>query len=407
MKLHKERIRGEDLLPKKKAYDTVLPAAAVFISVMVLLLLFGITMLYSTSFGTDGTTYLYKQFQWAVVGLLGFSGAIYFGYKRISDWSIWLMLVIAVLLLIADMSPAVKGAHRWIKIPKIGNIQPSEYAKLIIALFLAKFLSERARFMDSFPFRKVMWPCLFCCAVPIGLVLAGKDLGTTVLLTLIVVSALYIVGINFKWFALAGAILVPAGFFYIKYFDSMRWGRMTIFMDPEAHAAGSGYQLYNSLLALGSGNWFGIGFTESRMKMSYLPEAHTDFILSIVGEELGYFFLILVMVGYLAYMYSAIAIAQNARTRQGMILAFCIGIFIGAQALINMGVICGAFPTKGMPAPFISYGGSSLVTCLTASGFVLSVALDTVFPDYTDRIHAWHRLKWKKFKELFRWKSSS
>ena len=407
MKPLKERIRGEDLLPKKKAYDTVLPAAATFISVMVLLLLFGITMLYSTSFGTDGTMYLYKQIQWTIVGLFGFAGAVYFGFKRISDWSIWLMIGICILIFIADMSPAVKGAHRWIKIPKIGNIQPSEYAKLIIALFLAKFLADRTRFMDSFPFKKVMFPCLFCCGVPIGLVLCGKDLGTTVLLSMIVFAALYIIGINLKWFVIPAAILVPLGILYIKNFDSMRWGRMTIFLNPEAYADGPGYQLTHSLFALGSGNWFGRGFTESRMKMSYLPEAHTDFILSIVGEELGYLFLILVMIGYITYMCSAIVIAQNARTRQGMILAFCIGIFIGAQALINMGVICGAFPTKGMPAPFISYGGSSLVTCLTASGFVLSVALDTVFPDYTDRIQTWHRLKWKQFKELFRWKSSS
>ena len=138
------------------------------------------------------------------------------------------------------------------------------------------------------------------------------------------------------------------------------------------------------------------------MKMSYLPEAHTDFILSIVGEELGYVALVLVMLAYIGIMTCAILIAQNARTRQGMILAFCIGIFIGAQAVINMGVICGAFPTKGMPAPFISYGGSSLVTCLTACGFVLSIAMDTVVPEYPEKIKAWRQEKWRKFKELFK-----
>ncbi len=397
-----DRIREEDELPKKRAYDIVLPAAAIFVALVVTVLLFGITMLYSTSFGTDGTMYLYKQFQWAIVGFMGFFAALILGYKRVSDWSLWLMIVICILLLIADFSPAVKGAHRWIKIPKIGNIQPSEYAKVIISLFLAKILSDRTRYIESMPFRKVILPCGICCGAPIMLVLAGHDLGTTILLTLITASAMFVAGIKLRWFLVPAAVILPAGFFYIKFFDSMRWARMTIFMDPEAYASGNGYQLYNSLLALGSGNWFGIGFTESRMKMSYLPEAHTDFILSIVGEELGYVALVLVMLAYIGIMTCAILIAQNARTRQGMILAFCIGIFIGAQAVINMGVICGAFPTKGMPAPFISYGGSSLVTCLTACGFVLSIAMDTVVPEYPEKIKAWRREKWRKFKELFK-----
>lgn len=397
-----DRIRVEDELPQKRAYDVVLPSAGIFLALMFTILLFGITMLYSTSFGTDGTKYLYKQFQWAIVGFAGFAGAIYIGFKRLSDWSVWMVIGICVLLVIADLSPEVKGAHRWIKIPGVGNIQPSEYAKVIISLFLAKFLSERARYIDTLPFKKVYCPCIFYCLPVLGLVIAGKDLGTTLLLTTIMVAAMYVAGIKLSWFLMPAAVLLPLGFLYIQFCDSMRWKRMTIFLNPEAHAQGDGYQLFNSLLALGSGGWGGIGFTESRMKMSYLPEAHTDFILSIVGEELGYVALICVMLAYIALMVCAIRIAQNVRTRQGMILAFCIGLFLGAQALINMGVICGAFPTKGMPAPFISYGGSSLVTCLTASGLVMSVALDTIIPDYHEKIQNWQREKWKKFKELFK-----
>ena len=399
------RIREDEILPQKRAYDVVLPAAVIFIGVMLSILLFGITMLYSTSFGTDGTAYLYKQLKWAVIGFIGFFTAVRIGYKRISDWSPWLVLGICVLLLIADFSPEVKGAHRWIKIPHVGNIQPSEYAKLVLSLFLGKFLADRAKYMESSPFKKVFVPCWVLCGVPISLVLAGEDFGTTALLTLIVASALFISGIRITWFLTPALALLPAIVIYFKCYDSMRWGRMTIFLNPEAQASGKGYQLYHSLLALGSGDWFGRGFTESRMKMSYLPEAHTDFILSIVGEELGFVSLLVVICAYMAYMISAIQIAQNARTRQGMILAFCIAIFIGAQALINMGVICGAFPTKGMPAPFISYGGSSLVTCLTASGFVLSVALDTIIPEYPELFKEKQKKYWKRIKDKFKWKN--
>lgn len=396
------KIREEEVLPQKRAYDIVLPSAAIFTGLMITILLFGIIMLYSTSFGTNGTTYLYKQLQWTAVGFAGFFSVVFLGFKRISDWSLWLMIGVCILLVIADLSPAVKGAHRWIKIPKVGNIQPSEYAKVVLSLFLAKFLSDRARYMVTQPFKKVFLPCGFFCSIPLLLVIVGKDLGTTILLSFIVASALFISGIRLLWIILPVLGLGIGGFIYVMLFDSMRWGRMTIFMNPEVQAQGKGYQLYNSLLALGSGNWFGRGFTESRMKMWYLPEAHTDFILSIVGEELGFISLLCVVTAYIALMICAVRIARNARTRQGMLLAFCIGLFIGAQAVINMGVICGAFPTKGMPAPFISYGGSNLVTCLTASGLVLSVALDTVIPDYPEKLQVWFHEKWKNFKRLFK-----
>ena len=191
-----KRIRQEEILPQKRAYEIVLPAAVIFVGVMLSILLFGITMLYSTSFGTNGTTYFSKQLMWTVVGFIGFFTAVLFGYKRVSDWSPWLILCICVLLLIADFSSSVKGAQRWIKIPHVGNIQPSEYAKLVVSLFLAKFLSDRAKYIETSPFMKVYVPCILLCGIPLGLVLLGEDLGTTVLLTLIVCSAMFVSGIR-------------------------------------------------------------------------------------------------------------------------------------------------------------------------------------------------------------------
>ena len=164
---------------------------------------------------------------------------------------------------------------------------------------------------------------------------------------------------------------------------------IAVFMDAEAYRMTSGYQLWNSLLALGSGGWTGVGFTESRLKLMYLPENHTDFILSIVGEELGFITLLTVIVAYLILVFVGLRISVKARTRQGMLIAFGMSIFIGMQALINIGVITAAFPTKGMPAPMISYGGSNLLACLIAAACVASVAIDSAIPDYQEKLLAW------------------
>ncbi len=411
-----KRIENVETTARERAED-ILPVAVLFGGVTLILLLFGLTMLYSTSFGTAGSTYFLKQLMWACVGGAGACGVLFFGYRRVSDWSPWMMGVVLLLLLVADFCfPAVNGAHRWIRIPGVGNIQPSEYAKVILALFLAKFLSARVRYLEKGPFFRfcspgdpAFWQAPFwsvfvlggiCCGVVMLAVLAGRDFGTTFLMILLFFSVMYVAGIPGK---LLLPLLVGPGllvYFYLMNFDPMRRDRLTIFLNPEPHQMEEGYQLWNSLLALGSGSWTGLGFTESRMKMKYLPEAHTDFILSIVGEELGLISLLLVLAAYVAFVILAVRIARHARTRQGMLLALGCATFIAIQAGINIGVICGALPTKGMPAPFISYGGSSLVTCLVATGLILSVALDAARPDYQLEIQNFLREKIRQWNLL-------
>lgn len=351
------------------------------------ILLFGLTMLYSTSFGSVGSTYFKKQLIWAAVGTGGLCFIIAVGYKRLSDWSLFIMGGVAVLLAVADfLFPAVKGAHRWIMVPHIGNLQPSEMAKIALCLFMAKYCADSARAIEVAPLTKVFIPAGICCAPVIGLVLLGKDLGTTVLLASVFLFVLFAAGVKLRYILPIPILAGPVLFFLIKHFDKMRWARLTSFMDPEGNQVDEGYQLWHSLLALGSGNWLGLGFTESRMKANYLPEAHTDFILSIVGEELGYIALCLVMAAYVVLAIFAVRISSKARTRQGMLLGFGLTCIIALQSIINIGVVSGAFPTKGMPAPFISYGGSNLVMCLSATGLLLSVALDAAYPDYNAAI---------------------
>ena len=387
--------------------------AAALCIITVLLVLFGLVMLYSTSFGIARTAYglagsslFVKQLQWTAVGITGMCTIVFLGYRRLCSWSTLLMIGVALMLCIALCFPAVKGAKRWIQIPGIGNIQPSEFAKIVISLFLAKFCSEKIKLIEKKP-----WKSLLISGVATGsvilLVFAGKDMGTSALLAMIFFSVLFAAGIRLicilPWLVAAPIVL----FFFIKHFSPFRWARLVSFTDPEAYAEKIGYQLWHSILALGSGNWTGRGFTESRFKFRYLPEAHTDFILSIVGEELGFISLCCVILVYIVYIFLVIRISIKARTRQGTLLAYAVATFIAVQSIINIGVISGAFPTKGMPAPFISYGGSSLVTCLAATGLVVSVALDAAYPEY-------HKTLWQnvcnffhaKFPFLFRKKGT-
>jgi cell division protein FtsW len=345
-----------------------------------LMLLFGLTMLYSTSYEIAGSSFFIKQIIWACLGTSAAIAIFFIGYQRLSDYSLAFIGAVIIMLLVARFFfPAINGAHRWIKIPHVGNIQPSEFAKLAIVLYLSKYCSEKIRSLNQFSYKKGFLPGLVISGSVVGLVLIGKDLGTTALLATVILLTMFIAGLKLRYFLavpplLAGAVL------YLKKFDLERWSRMTSFLDPEKVQKTDGYQLWNSLMAFGSGNWFGLGFAESRLKAKYLPEAHTDFILSIVGEELGFLFILLVILAYISFMYFAIRISMSARNRQGMLLGFGITAMISLQAIINIGVVSGSFPTKGMPAPFISYGGSNLIMCLMSTGLLISIAVDSAYP---------------------------
>ena len=385
----------DELLEEKPSHPPIAEGITLCLAALILIL-FGLAVLYSTSSGIKGSTTNNnkRQLQWCGVGLAGFAAVLCIGYKKLSDLS-WLWMGLITIMLIAALCfPAIKGARRWIQLPGIGSIQPSEYAKVVISLFLAKFCSENLWKIEKQPL--VFSICAAgICAFVIGWVMAGKDMGTSILLSLIVLGVLAIAGVRLLILLpppIVGAAII---FIYIRYFSEFRWIRLITYLDPEKYQQGSGYQLWLSLLALGSGSWTGLGFAESRMKQKYLPEAHTDFILSIVGEELGFICLCIVILLYVGFLYLAIQVSARARTRQGMFLAFALTTFLSLQAIINIGVISGAFPTKGMPAPFISYGGSSLVSCMVATGLIVSVALDAAYPDYQEHIQ-------EKIRSFFR-----
>ncbi|MFZ2656973.1 MAG: putative peptidoglycan glycosyltransferase FtsW [Victivallales bacterium] len=348
--------------------------AALILAITVLsMVLFGLAMLYSTSSGIAGATLFRKQMIWASVGIIGAMCVYLAGYRNIVKLSIVLIVFSALLLILARLNRPINGAYRWIQFHGL-SIQPSELAKISLILFLASFCSVRQRFMNSF--MHGLLPAGLVCGLICGLVLVGKDLGTTFLLLVTIWAMMFAVGVRLAYLLL-GPMLVPFVFFYVKFMDAERWSRITSFMDPELVAKDSGYQLWNSLMALGSGFWGGLGFTQSRLKWNYLPEAHTDFILSIVGEELGFIAILLVIFGYITILLSSVYISIMSKDRQGMLLGFGISVMLTMQAVINIGVISGSFPTKGIPAPFISYGGSNLMMSIVCVGLLLSIAMDS------------------------------
>ncbi len=366
--------------------------------ITVLLMLIGLSILYSTSSLEGGTGLLKKQLVWGGVGFSAGLCVVLVGYKKLCSYSLlfYIGLIFLLLLPITVMKKEINGAFRWISLGSI-RIQPSEFAKIVLLLFWANFLSRHFRDIENASFKKVFLPMTVSAVCIVGLVLAGKDLGTTSLLMALFFIMIFASGMSW-WYTLLPAGLGALGIFTIfnpvlqEFFlkigilPEYRIARLLSFQTPELYADKSGYQLWLSQLALGSGEWLGRGLANSRLKLQYLPEAHTDFILSIMGEELGFVSMVTVMVLYLLLVLIGLKIAYHARTRQGALIAFGVSALIGMQAFVNIGVICGALPTKGMTAPFISYGGSSLVTCMVSIALVFSVALDNTTPDYTERI---------------------
>jgi len=353
--------------------DSGFSAPLILVLTVIGMILLGLCMLYSTSSGLEkiGQRFFFKQLLWAFLG----GGAAVFicfvGYKRLLKFSLIILVVSFIGLIWALMSPEINGARRWIRLPGF-SLQPSEFAKLALLLYVSSYLAKRQRFINSL---EGLFPLFFWIVCALGLIVLGEDLGTTLLLTGSVMAIFFIAGMKLRWFGL-GALSVPVLFLLIKKFDAMRWGRLTSFLNPEAVHKANGYQLWNSLLALGSGSWIGLGFTKSRMKAMYLPEAHTDFIISIIGEELGFVSIVIIIILYSIILISGIKISTASSDKAGMFLGSGVTFMICAQALINLGVVSGAFPTKGMPAPFISYGGSNMLSCLSGIGLLLSIHIE-------------------------------
>jgi cell division protein FtsW len=349
------------------------------------LCLLGAVMIFSASAVTADHQYghpyifLVRQAAWLILGIFGMFALMRTDYRRLREPAVVCTAVCVVLLMLVgtfflDKSHAT---HRWIKFGPIG-IQPSELAKLAIILYLAWFLDLQRRSAAAMEFSKndflqTILPAVGPVLVFVALIVAQPDLGTSVDIVLIATALLFVAGLSWKWLVVGVAAALPALYLLISHV-SYRQARMMAFLNPDSDPLGSGFQLLQSLIAVGSGGFTGVGLMESKQKLFYLPEAHTDFIYAVICEELGFIGAILVIGLFGVYAWRGLRAAFTAPDGFGRLLALGITAMVLSQALINFVVVLGMVPTKGIPLPFVSYGGSSLLVMLLATGVLLNIS---------------------------------
>jgi cell division protein FtsW len=340
------------------------------------LALFGVVMVYSASAvmaakeNSNQFFYVMKQGIFVFVGFVMMLGMMQFNYQQLKNRRLvyGLLVVTSIALLAVFGFSSSNGAHRWIKLPYV-SLQPSEVSKLALIIFLAYFLEKRAG--EERDFWRTFLPCGVITAWLAGLVVTEPDFGTAMMLALIFVVVIYTAGARVKHLALAAAPALVVG---LLIFVPWRLKRLITFLDPWADPQGDGFQVVQSLIAIGSGGIDGLGFAQGKQKMLFLPFAHSDFIFAIVGEELGLMGALAVIALFALFLWRGVRTALLAPDRFGMLLSLGIVTGIVAQALFNISVVLSLVPTKGIPLPFISYGGSSLVPTLAAVGILLNVS---------------------------------
>lgn len=309
--------------------------------------------------------FLYRQAVFFVAGLVLMVGLSRLDYRVLRRFAPHLMLgAIALLLMVLAVGDEINGARRWIRVGTFG-LQPSEVAKVTLAIFLAATLARKGERVRQF--KSGFVPVMVIAGLTMLLVLLEKDLGTTILLGALTLIMLFVAGTRFSYVVAAVMLAAPLAWQQILGVDYRR-GRLEEFL------SGDGYQVHQALIGIGSGGFWGLGLGNGRQKLGFLPENHTDFILANVGEELGFVGIAVVIGLNILLVWRGLAIARRAQDRFGTYLATGISALFGLQAIVNMAVVLELIPAKGITLPFLSYGGSSLLTSLAAVGLLLAVS---------------------------------
>ena len=364
------------------------------------LALFGALMVYSASAmmsmkeSADASQYTYflKQSIFVAIGIVAMLVVSRFDYRLLDNrWVVYSILAVTSIALFAVLFfPAINGAQRWIRVGGF-SFQPSELAKIALPIFLAWFLAKNKEVVGEI--KTTVLPCVGGLALLAGLVMLEKDLGTTIVLCAIFSAVYFSAGAKLMHIGAVAAGLVLVGVGAIL-FAPWRVARIMAFLDPYAYADDEAYQVVQSLYAIGSGGVFGEGFAKGQQKLFYLPYPYSDFIFSVVGEELGLMGTMAVLIAFALLLWRGTKAALSAPDRFGTLLGIGITTGVIVQALFNISVVISILPAKGIPLPFISYGGSSVLVTLVAVGILLSISrysTETVKSEVTARSNAQRR----------------
>jgi cell division protein FtsW len=343
----------------------------------VLLMGFGLVMVWSASSTLaqdrhgSANYFLFKQLLWGLIGIGCMVAALRVDYRTLRRPPVvYTLLAVSTLLLIAVLFlPAVNGSHRWIRMGPL-SFQPAELAKLSIVVYLAFYIERRAERITQL---SLLLPGLLLLFWFGFVVLIEPDLGSAFCLLLAGAVMLYVAGVRLRYFAPL-AVFGLGGLAVAIFAVPWRFRRFLVFLDPWTDPQGAGYQVIQSLIAVGTGGLTGVGLGEGRQKLFYLPYPYSDFIFAVIGEELGLLGTLAVLAAFMVLLWRGLRVAWKAPDDLGRFLAIGLTLSIVLQALINISVTVGLLPTKGIPLPFISAGGSSLVFALVAIGLVANVS---------------------------------
>ncbi len=369
---------SDDTSPARRT-RTPAPLDPWLLAAVLLLTGIGLVMVYSASAVTaqarvhDQFYYLKRQLVAAGVGLTLLLVLLKIGYRRLEPLAVPLLLLVVVallLVLVPGIGKVAGGARRWIDLGFI-RFQPAEAAKVALVLYLARSLAHKKDRVRLFSIGFL--PHVVVTGLLVVLVLAERDLGTTVILLLVLLVMLFAGGVKVGYLIASVALAIPVGWYLIAG-TPYRMQRITAFLDPWQHRDGIGFQIVESMLGIGNGGWLGQGLGEGKGKLFYLPAAHTDFIAAVIAEEVGLVGMSLLVLLFAVLVWRGFRATVLAPDPFGCYLALGLTTLIGSQALVNLAVVLGLLPTKGLTLPFVSYGGSSLMTMLAAAGMLLSVS---------------------------------
>jgi cell division protein FtsW len=353
----------------------------ILFGIVVALALFGALMVFSASAVTASVKFgksdyfLIRQMAWTGAGLVAMVMLMHLDYRRLASPvvvfpAVALQSVLLVLVLFADRS---HNTRRWLHLGS-ASLQPSELSKIVLVVFLAYFLEQRQSAVNSV--KHTLLPVGLIAGASMALVVVEPDFGTALAMAMIVAAMLFAAGLHLRYFATVALGAVPL-VYWLVFHSAYRHNRVLAFLNPYADPLGKGFQIIQSFIAVGSGGINGVGLMEGKQKLFFLPEPQTDFVFAVVGEEFGFIGATAIVIAFAVILWRGWRASAGCSCEFGRLLAIGLTVMVVGQALVNMSVVLGLLPTKGIPLPLISYGGSSVFSTLSAVGILLNISQDT------------------------------